>query len=652
MVVKDNAPIWVFDSQHIKEGSLKFSDEICTPGNFDLGACVSNSFECDIINFDETFPSPDVLEGSVVRLYFSLEEYSWEASQTAVVGLAIVGNAIVGHREGTVIDTIRRGTYRLDPVKQVGRIVHISGNDFMSDDRFNSANIDGYSFNGKTCMSALIDLGFPIVSNFPNSNYLLPDITVSEEYGFTQASRRTVLEFIAQICGCYARFNNYGALELKPFATSGTETVIRKIMEVPDVDYYPVEVTGVYVSGIGDVYCDIGEDGYYMFIDKNPFITSETRAIEIADHVWSLIEGLTVIPFTLTQIADPATEAGDLIEFTFNGKTTHTMIMSMQYGLQELTTLSLEVDMSEHQNADTLLAAVPETVKATHELYNGDNLKKIINTSSERVQINAKQININGVISANETFKILADGSVDIKNGGEIGGFHIGSESLYNGMDSMDSKDDGVYVGTDGIALGGGNFSVTEEGDLTSMSGHIGAWGINKYGFWTDDISYAGEHTDAQYGMILYSDTTGSVLVDKQFQYVFRLKMNDPSQAVVDLSLITMALSGDIHCFAVTQWSDRRLKEDIKYLVPSESAERVYKFRPCSYKSKIDGKIHRGFIAQDLEAYIDGWIPVDENEKGIKSIAYTELITDLVATIQSQDDRIKLLEEKVERLMK
>ena len=60
---------------------------------------------------------------------------------------------------------------------------------------------------------------------------------------------------------------------------------------------------------------------------------------------------------------------------------------------------------------------------------------------------------------------------------GGIGGFHIEAGKLYSGMDTFPeqptsiSKDKNVYIGTDGIALGGGNFRVDPNGKLYANSG-------------------------------------------------------------------------------------------------------------------------------------------------------------------------------------
>jgi len=56
--------------------------------------------------------------------------------------------------------------------------------------------------------------------------------------------------------------------------------------------------------------------------------------------------------------------------------------------------------------------------------------------------------------------------------GGTIGGFTIGTSSLYNGKSSLASNTQGVYVGTDGIAVGYGGasgpaFKVTSAGDVS-----------------------------------------------------------------------------------------------------------------------------------------------------------------------------------------
>lgn len=54
---------------------------------------------------------------------------------------------------------------------------------------------------------------------------------------------------------------------------------------------------------------------------------------------------------------------------------------------------------------------------------------------------------------------------------GQIGGFTIGSSSIYNGMTSLtDTSHNGVYVGTNGIACGKGAFKVTSSGAISASN--------------------------------------------------------------------------------------------------------------------------------------------------------------------------------------
>lgn len=58
--------------------------------------------------------------------------------------------------------------------------------------------------------------------------------------------------------------------------------------------------------------------------------------------------------------------------------------------------------------------------------------------------------------------------------GTESAGFEIGSRYIRNGLSSLsDTSGNGIYVGTDGISLGGGKFKVTSSGALTATNATI-----------------------------------------------------------------------------------------------------------------------------------------------------------------------------------
>lgn len=80
-------------------------------------------------------------------------------------------------------------------------------------------------------------------------------------------------------------------------------------------------------------------------------------------------------------------------------------------------------------------------------------------------------------LGANSKFKALPDGTLYAEKGylGGTNGFVLETKKIYNGKSTFSDTSNGVYIGTDGIALGADNvFSVTSQGYLTAKYGSIG----------------------------------------------------------------------------------------------------------------------------------------------------------------------------------
>lgn len=106
--------------------------------------------------------------------------------------------------------------------------------------------------------------------------------------------------------------------------------------------------------------------------------------------------------------------------------------------------------------------------------------------------------------------------------------------------------------------------------------------------------------------------------------------------------------------------SDRNLKKDIESLDLKKSSEFIYSLNPVKFKWKDNhsNRYHHGLIAQEVNEvmtedwglYVDMDIKGEGDDyvgKGTKALAYQELIADLIATLQSQNERIKYLENIV-----
>lgn len=78
--------------------------------------------------------------------------------------------------------------------------------------------------------------------------------------------------------------------------------------------------------------------------------------------------------------------------------------------------------------------------------------------SKEVFKCTSSGVEINGKITATSGF---------IGNGSS--GFTITASSMYNGMGNINSGANGVYIGTNGIALGGGKFKVTSSGAVSAV---------------------------------------------------------------------------------------------------------------------------------------------------------------------------------------
>ena len=148
-------------------------------------------------------------------------------------------------------------------------------------------------------------------------------------------------------------------------------------------------------------------------------------------------------------------------------------------------TLNANLIKAGTMSADRILGG---TMKLGGSGNNKNGVLEIFNGSDQRTgrwdSGNLYLGNIAGSLT-NPNTKIASDGTITTKKlnasgGGTIGGFTIGTSSLYNGKSSLsDTTYDGVYLGTNGIALGKGKFKVTKAGAITAISGNIGGFTLS-----------------------------------------------------------------------------------------------------------------------------------------------------------------------------
>lgn len=170
------------------------------------------------------------------------------------------------------------------------------------------------------------------------------------------------------------------------------------------------------------------------------------------------------------------------------------------------------------QTADNAGADIALVVqeKDGQKVINGASIVAAVNGAESGVTINADHVNLNGYVTVaglsggtttidggciktgtldaskvtvvNLDASKITTGTLDANKvtingdlsafGATIGGFTIGDSSIYsNNKTSYNSKISGIYLGTDGIALGE-YFKVNNSGELTATEGQISGWHI------------------------------------------------------------------------------------------------------------------------------------------------------------------------------
>lgn len=300
----------------------------------------------------------------------------------------------------------------------------------------------------------------------------------------------------------------------------------------------------------------------------------------------------------------------------------------------------------------------------------------------------------NSISASNGSFSVTSAGYLTAKSG-TIGGFTIGKTALYNGINSMTASDTGVYLGTDGLNLGG-NFTVDGNGNTLIKKGSItlqkeldtGGTQHNIFNEssikvehdsnnWHSSVSIetetvfmecTGGSTTSSLTLriqptsaYIESDSTINIGKYKPRDTVGLTIYGGSNSIKLDGSNLTLYATNEGRIGGGTwyqpedgfQGSDLKWKYDIEDLDTKYSAMFDY-LRPVRYKYKhgTSGRYHTGFIAQDVKDAIEkagmsteevasyGEKVSDNNEKDCY-LRYGELIALCVKEIQQLKARLE-----------
>lgn len=334
-------------NQHIWQNSFGIDDAVSADNDFQIGAAIINKCNFSLNNMYGDFDTFDFLN----------------ARLSVTVGLMVEGS----------LETIRKGSFVIvnNPTYN-GALINIEAYDYMYffDVPYSQNNTVYPTTADVIVRDMCTDLGVPLNTyDFPNKT-----TTISERPTEEATTYREVLSYIGQICGCYARCNVYGQLELKwydqdaldsptyaydggsfdadtPYATGdvvnggvfnpwetgdvaegGTFSWNSSVHFISSVYSRDISTEDVVITGIRILVKtkenDSSEEtikeflkgttGYVIEISENPFINI-SNADAIATRLANAIVGFKFRKASISHGSDPSIEAGD-VAFVFDRK--------------------------------------------------------------------------------------------------------------------------------------------------------------------------------------------------------------------------------------------------------------------------------------------------------------------------------------------
>ena len=286
-----------------------------------------------------------------------------------------------------------------------------------------------------------------------------------------------------------------------------------------------------------------------------------------------------------------------------------------------------------------------------------------------KLKYDGSNLSLNGDITAN---------TLNATNSGKISCWNFNNNALYRGKDVWGDIDS-FYFGIEGISIGK-QFTVDSFGQVYAKSfscqDKINIYSSFFKGNYTfinettpgsnDDWIAENWHIDLCFPK--YNEATGLHIKNSPWiKYYYTLDMSGDNITGIN-AYMNWQFHDDVYIqktfytsSGTVSKSDKENKNSITPLSKIDSANFIYSLNPTQYKLNdgTSNRYHHGFLAQEVKEamgtkdwglYIDTAITNDTSEKeknSFKALRYEELIADLVATVQSQNERISLLEQEL-----
>ncbi len=465
--------------------------------------------------------------------------------------------------------------------------------------------------------------------------------------------------------GLYPANDLYPADDLYPRNPKSTSISKSQYISAQYEDYIVRTIDKLQIrEKENDIGAIVGDGGNTYVIEGNFLVYGKgTKELnEIGEKTLSKIKGIIYRPFSADCKGNPCLEAGDAVRLTTKYELIETYILkrtlkgiqalrddleangeeyrtskvngiqrsilqlkgksnTLERSIEETKSTIVDVEKGLHsqitQTAESITAEVSRATKAEGTLSSkitqtAESITAEVNRANQKegelaaaIQINAdgitSKVSRDSVVSeinqSAEGIKIRAD-LLELKGSMEMTGGYVHIEAAESTDNLIEFKRSGtlVQIGTDGLK------SVADTRELT-----------------------------ASYSAVSVRDTSANTIAQM------------------------LSTGKGISSYGWESYSDKRLKHGIESLDREKSAALIQSLRPCRfiYNYDRDGHYRHGLIAQEVLAAIgdEDWAICSENPDPDGNTYYTldktELIADLIATVQLQQEEIEELKKKV-----
>lgn len=462
--------------------------------------------------------------------------------------------------------------------------------------------------------------------------------------------------------GLYPANDLYPADDLYPRNPKSTSISKSQYISAQYEDYIVRTIDKLQIrEKENDIGVIVGDGGNTYVIEGNFLVYGkETKELnKIGEKTLSKIKGIIYRPFSADCKGNPCLEVGDAVRLTTKYELIETYILKRTLkGIQALRD-DLEADGEEYRTSkvngiqrsilqlkgksNTLERSIEETKSTIVDVEKGLQ-SQITQTASEiRAEVKNTTDGLSSRITQTAESITAEVNRATEKEGQLAAAIQINAEGITSKV-SRDSVVSEINQSAEGLKIRADLLELRGSVEMTGGYVHIDATES------TDNlVELKREGTLVQMG----TDGLKSVADTRELTASYSaVSVRDTSANTIAQMLST---GKGISSYGWESYSDKRLKHGIESLDREKSAALIQSLRPCRFIYNYDaaGHYRHGLIAQEVLAAIgdEDWAICSENPdpngNAYYSLDKTELIADLIATVQLQQEEIEELKRKV-----